>query len=193
VSTKLHISRISRRETHSSRAASSTLTAALLAALLAWLGTEAVLSAAGRPALLVPAADMLPWLAAVAVKTLPGVLIGAGAVLAVLGLLFLALGFRPGRTRQHVLPDNRAAIVVDDEVFAAAVSRATHQNARVVPGQVSTTVGWRRIDVAIRPTSGIPVDTESVRAAVREEIAGYGLSYVPTVTITIRSEGAVGA
>jgi hypothetical protein len=192
MTTKLHVARTARRETHSSRALASVLTAVALIAVLVWVGTEAVLSAAGQPALLVPAADMLPWLAGVADKTLPGVLSGAGAVIAVLGLLVLLAGLRPGRRPRHVLADDRSAVVIDDEVLAAAVSRTALQQAGLIPGQVTTVVGRRTVAVMIRPTSGIPVNAEAVAQAVRTELAGYGLSYTPKVAVKVSSEGAVG-
>lgn len=189
---KLHIARTARRETHSSRAAVSILAAVALITVLAWVGTEAILAATGQPALLVPAPEMLPWLAGVADKTLPGVLAGAGAVTAVVGLLFLLAGLRPGRKPRHVLSDDRSAIVVDDEVLAAAVSRTALQRAGLVPGQVTTVVGRRTVAVHIRPTSGVPVNADSVAESVRAALAGYGLSYTPKVAVKVSNEGVVG-
>jgi hypothetical protein len=187
-----HLRWICRRATHSSRAAASVITAALLIAVLVWLGTETVLSAAGAPALLASPVQMVRWLAGIPENTLPALLVGAGAVLALVGLLLVLLGLLPGARARHIIASDRSAIVVDDGVIAAALSRAACRTAGLTPEQVTTLVRRDSVQLTIRPTSGIPLDEEAIGEAVRHELSAYGLRPEPEVQIRISDRGAVG-
>lgn len=82
--------------------------------------------------------------------------------------------------------------VVDDEVIATGVSRRARLAAGLAPGQVTTTVGGRALSIRVRPTSGFPVDQDSIRAAVDAELAAYALDRRISPTVHIMGEGAVG-
>ena len=192
MSETLHTRRLLRRETHSSRAVASVTAAVVLLVVLAWLGTEAVLSLLGQPALVASPPAMLQWVAGLPQTTLPWGLVAAGAGLALVGLLVLLVAVTPGTKALHVVGHERAAVVIDSEVVAAAVSRRTRQEAGLDPDQVSTRVDRRRITVDVRPTSGSPLDERLLQAAVEKELAGYGIRPEPGVRINIRHEGALG-
>lgn len=193
MTTNQPVSRIGRREMHSSRAVASVLAASVLILVSAWVGVEAVLSAVGQRPLLVSPLQMADWAAGVPGKTEPSVLLAAGAVLALAGLVLVLLGVLPGRRSRHRLPGDHAAVIVDDDVIAAALSRVAYQRGRLVPEQVTTTVARRRIDLLIRPTSGVPVDEVLIREAVQAELTRYGLTPSPRLSIRISHQGAVGA
>ena len=192
MSEALNTRRLLRRETHSSRAVAS-VTAAVVGLLgLAWLGTEAVLSLLNQPPLVANPPAMLQWVADLPQSTLPWGLAAAGVGLALIGLVILLVALTPGTKALHVVEQDRAAVVIDSEVIAAAVSRRTRQEAGLDPDQVSTRVDRRRITVDVRPTSGSPLDEATIQGAVEEELSGYGIRPDPRVRINIRHEGALG-
>ena len=86
----------------------------------------------------------------------------------------------------------RAAVVVDDQVIAAAVSRQVQLTAKLAPEQVATTISRARALVAIRPTSGAPLDREAVTRAAAEEIDSCRLGRKLNTDIRIATEGALG-
>ncbi|WP_104138943.1 DUF6286 domain-containing protein [Arthrobacter sp. ZGTC131] len=186
------VARIARRELHPSRALASVLAASALIIAFLWAAAETVLAALGRRPLLASPRQIAHWAAAVPAGTTPAVLIAAGAALAVTGLVLILLGVLPGSRARHRLSGERAAVVVDDDVIAAALSRTAHQRARTAPEQVTATVGRRRIDLVIRPTSGVPVDEAGIREAVDAELARYGLDPPPRLFLRSRGQGAVG-
>lgn len=183
---------LTRREMHSSRAVAAVVTAVLIILVLAWLGTETVLSLLGRPPLLVSPPSIGGWVSGLPAATVSSGLAAAGAGIAVVGLILFLLAVLPGSRGRHVLPSERSAVVVDDDVVAAAISRAARRSASLVPEQVNTRISRRRLEVMVYPTSGVPVDCESVRAAVQEELSRYALQPAPTVKITVSTRGAVG-
>ena len=82
--------------------------------------------------------------------------------------------------------------MVDAEVLASSLARRARLTAGVTPDQVLVTVGRTRVEVRVRPTSGIPVDSDAVRAAVEDELALTGLQPQPTVTVLVSTVGAIG-
>ncbi|MEO5993449.1 MAG: hypothetical protein ABIP92_07890 [Arthrobacter sp.] len=192
MSTNLQIRRIARRETRRSRALASIITAAALILGLLWLSAEAVLSLTGNAALLAAPGQIGQWMATLAANTLPAGLVAAGAGLILTGLLYLVLALGPGRRSRHIMASNRAAVVVDDDVIAASVSRSARTAADLAPEQVTTTVGGRTVEVVIHPSSGIKADAAAADLAVREEIARYGLPAAPRITVRTSTEGALG-
>ncbi|MBE0009679.1 MULTISPECIES: DUF6286 domain-containing protein [unclassified Arthrobacter] len=192
MSETLHTRRLLRRETHSSRAVASVSAAVVLLAGLAWLGTEAVLSVVNQPPLIISPPALLNWAAGLPSTVLPWGLTLAGLGLALVGLMFLLVALTPGTRDLHVVDRDRTAVVVDSEVIAAAVSRRTRQEAGLDPDQVSTRVDRRRITVDVRPTSGSPLDETLIRAAVEDELSGYGIRPEPGARINLRHEGALG-
>ncbi|MFQ4149502.1 hypothetical protein AAGW05_12520 [Arthrobacter sp. LAPM80] len=187
------IRRINLRETRSSRAALSITAAAVLLVTVLWLAVELVLSATGQAALLISPAELARSTASLATATVPGVLMGAGAVLVLMGIALLAASLLPGNKQRHIVDDPRAAIVVDSEVLAASASRTARTAAGLAPEQVSSTVGRKRIDVVVIPSAGRAVDADGIKAAVESEISGYGLRRPLAVGVSTSTRAAVGA
>ncbi|MHA7222971.1 DUF6286 domain-containing protein [Arthrobacter sp. RHLT1-20] len=192
MSTELQVRRIARRETHRSRALASIIAASAVILLLLWLSAETVLSVTGSRALLASPEQIGQWMGNLAANTIPAGLVAAGVGLVLVGLIYLVLALRAGRRPRHVLASNRTAVVVDDEVIAAAVSRRARNAAGLAPEQVSTTIGKRTVDVLIHRSSGTTADTKAAEAAVREEISRYGLAAAPRITVRTSTKGALG-
>ncbi len=186
--------RILRRETHSSRAVASIIAAVTVAGICAYALLEAAVRAVGQPPWIIA-----PQAAAEQIIALPAgfppLLLGLlGAVLAMAGLVFLLHAVLPGRRARHVLrTQHPAAVVVDDEVIAAALARQARLAANVTQEQVMVVVSRREVLVSIRPTSGVPLKAEAVLAAVRQELQEMGLEPMPEVRLTVATSGVVGA
>ena len=185
--------RILRRETHSSRATASIIAAVLVIALCVYALLETAVRAVGQPPWLVD-----PQTAAERVVALPSglppLLLGVvGALLVMAGLFFFLNAVLPGRRARHLLRDPRAAVVVDDEVIASALARQARLAANVSQEQVMVTVSRQRIEVNVRPTSGLPLRRDAVLAAVQDELRDMDLSPTPEVRINVASAGVVGA
>ncbi|GAA3690003.1 hypothetical protein GCM10023081_29350 [Arthrobacter ginkgonis] len=185
-------SRLARRETRSSRTVASVATAVVLILILAWLGTEAVLASSGQPPLLATPTRMAEWLVRLPAATLPWGLVAAGAALALLGLLLLVLAVSPGTRPRRIMASDRAAIVVDDDVLAAAIDRAARQAGALLPEQVSSRIRRRRVQVRIRPIPGGGVDEPAVRAAVEQVLASSALQPEPKLDVIVSDRGKVG-
>jgi hypothetical protein len=186
------IRRLVRRETHSSRAVSSALAASILLAVFLWLTLESALWLLKDQPLLASPARMLQWLQGLPGNTIPVGMIAAGAGVALLGLVILGLALGRGRRHRRALESDRAAVVVDDDVIAAAVSGKVRLAAGLAPGQATTTVGGRSVRVQVRPTSGQPLALESVRKVVDGELTAYRLDRLVTSGVQVLKEGAVG-
>jgi Family of unknown function (DUF6286) len=184
--------RLVRRETHSSRAAVSAVTAAALAAVFLWLALETVLALLGEPALLAGPGQLWRWLTGLPAATVPAGLPAAGAGIALLGLLLLGTALTGGRRSRRALASGRSAVVVDDEVIAAAVSQRARLAAGLTPGQVTSTVSRRSVQVLVRPTSGVPADRDAIHAAVEGELAAYKLDRRLSPSIRVLTEGVLG-
>lgn len=187
------MARILKRETHSSRAVVSVMAAALVIVVCGYALLETAVRAFGQP----------PWLIdpqtaaerAVALPAgIPPLLLGvSGAVVAMAGLFFFLNAVLPGRRARHLLPDRRAGVVVDDEVIAAALARRARLAANVTQGQVMVIVSRNRVEVNVRPTSGVPLRPDAVLDAVRRELQDMGPSPMPEVRIRVATSGVVGA
>ncbi|KSU76635.1 hypothetical protein GA0061083_2011 [Pseudarthrobacter enclensis] len=181
-----------RRETHSSRAGLSIAVALVLLAVFLWLGTESVLALLGLAPLLAS-----PWQLASATVTASGAvdrgeLTAAGTAAAVLGLTLLVAALKGGRKGRRGIAADRAAVVVDDQVIAAAVSRQVQRAAKLAPEQVSTTVSRSRVQVMVTPTSGAPLDRDTVATAAATEIDACRPVRKVTTDVRIAAEGALG-
>jgi hypothetical protein len=181
-----------RRETHSSRAGLSIAVALVLLAVFLWLGTESVLALLGLAPLLAS-----PWQLASATVTAAGAvdrgeLIAACTAAAVLGLTLLVAALKGGRKGRRAIAADRAAVVVDDQVIAAAVSRQVQRAAKLAPEQVSTTVSRSRVQVMVTPTSGAPLDRDTLAAAAATEIDACRPVRKVTTDVRIAAEGALG-
>ena len=183
---------LARRETRSSRTVASVVTAVVLILILVWLGTEAVLASSGQRPLLAAPARMAEWLVHLPAATLPWGLVAAGAGLALLGLLLVVLAVSPGTRPRRIMASDRNAIVVDDDVLAAAIDRAARKAGALLPEQVSSRIGRRRIEVRIRPVPGGGVDESAVRAAVEQVLASSALQPEPKLNVIVSDRGKVG-
>lgn len=177
---------LARRATHASRSVAVSVAILLVALPVAWLGIEAGLAAAGmRPLLLDPSA----MLAALDEPAVRAVAVGVGLVL---GVTFLALALSPGRRPRHRLHDERAVVVIDDDVLASGLSRAAQRATGVGLGQATTRVDRRRAVVTVVPTTGRTVDEAAASSAV-ESVLG-ALSPEPSVAsrVTVAQNGVIG-
>jgi hypothetical protein len=184
---------ILKRETHSSRAVPSMIAALLVIALCVYALLETAVRAIGQPPWLVD-----PQTAAERVVALPAgippLLLGAlGAVLVMAGMFFFLNAVLPGRRARHLLRDRRAAVVVDDEVIASALARRARVAANLSQEQVMVTVSRQQVHVDVRPTSGLPLSPDAVRAAVQDELREMGPSPAPDVRVNVTSAGVIGA
>lgn len=184
---------ILKRETHSSRAVPSMIAALLVIALCVYALLETAVRAIGQPPWLVD-----PQTAAERVVALPAgippLLLGAlGAVLVMAGMFFFLNAVLPGRRARHLLRDRRAAVVVDDEVIASALARRARVAANLSQEQVMVTVSRQQVHVNVRPTSGLPLSPDAVRAAVQDELREMGPSPAPDVRVNVTSAGVIGA
>jgi hypothetical protein len=192
VSTTALYRRIRRRETHSSRAVPAIASAVAAFLALAWLATEIALAAAGRAKLLLSPTDMVDG-----IRGLPGVapslLTAAGTALAVLGLILVVLALKGGRLGRHLIDDERAVVVVHDEVIGSALVRAAADASGTDPDQGVAAIGRRRAQVRLTPSSGIDIDRGAVGAAVAERLVGFRIRPALTSRVSIVKKGRVGA
>jgi hypothetical protein len=167
--------------------------ALVVAVVCAYGLLESTLQALGQPAWLID-----PESAARAVAGLPagvnrGLLGLVGAVLAMIGLILVAVAVRPGRRGRRSLPGGRIAVVVDDEVLASALARRARAAAVVRPEQVNVVMTEREAIVHVRPTSGIPVRAEDVLAAAEDELARLRPAPYLELRVRVEGTGVVGA
>ncbi|WP_256214152.1 hypothetical protein [Arthrobacter sp. ov118] len=185
--------RVLRRETRPSRAVVSMIAAVLVSVVCGYALLETGVRAIGQPPWLVD-----PLTAAERVVALPAgippLLLGVtGAVVTMAGLFFFLNAVLPGRRARHLFPDRRAAVVVDDEVIAAALARRARMAANVSPEQVMVVVSRNRVVVNVRPTSGIPLRQDTVLEAVRRELQDMHPVPMPDVQLQVATAGVVGA
>jgi hypothetical protein len=191
-STSALYARISRRETHSSRATLAIVLAVVLIVVFAWVGTEVVIALLGLPALLVAPSDM--FASAVGLAEQPAALVAtAGIIVALIGLLLIIASLSPGRRARHVIDTERAVTVVDNEVIASALARHASYAGNVDPDNATVSVSHRRGVVDLTPTSGIPADRDAVTRAVDEQLESYGLRPSVSARVRIAEKGKVGA
>ena len=188
-----HYRRILRRETHSPRSALAILLAVVLIVVLAWIGTESVLQFLGYPALLAAPTDMVSTIAQLPETVVPPVLIAAGIVVALLGLILMLTAILPGRRGRHTGEVTRTAVVVDDAVIASALARDASTRANVDSDQVRVSVGHRTAEVIVRPSSGFPVNQDAVKQAVVDQIEALDLRPSLRCSVVIEKRGVVGA
>lgn len=163
--------RVLRRETHVSRSG-----AVVVAMLLTLVTAAAVVFAAVlvlldqnvlgvEPRAVVDAAARAPR----GLETT--VVVGIGAIVAIVGLVLLLQGVLPQRRPRHTMPSRRLAVVVDDEVLASAAARAARSATRLGPDAAVGTVGRRTVDVVLRPAAGVDVPAVAASDAVTAEFA----------------------
>jgi len=184
--------RIRRRELHSPRSGASIVVASLVVLALAYVATETVLAIAQQSPLLVSPTDMGKGIAG-ATSLDTGILIAAGVVVALIGIVLIVIAVAPGRRARRGIDSERTAVVVDNEVIASALARHAARAGRVSPDNVSVSVSHRAAVVDLTPASGMPVDKDAVLAAVQAELDTLGLAPTLTPRVVISSRGKVGA
>lgn len=187
------MSRILRRETHSSRAGAAVIAAVLVIILCVYALLEAGVRAVGQPPWLVDPTTAAERIIALPEGISPLLLGASGAVVAMVGLFFLLHAVLPGRRARHLLRDPRTAVVVDDEVLASALARRARMAANVTQEQVMVVVSRQIVVVNVRPTSGSRVSHDAVLAAVQAELEEMSPVPMPTVRVNLASSGVIGA
>lgn len=184
--------RILRRETHSPRTTAAIMVVSLVVLALAWCTVEIVLSLAGQPALLVAPADAVQT--TVRLDRVPqGSLILFGIIAAIVGILLIVAAVSPGQRARHHRVTDRSAVVVDNRVIASVFAARAASAAGVSPDQVRASVGRRRSEVRIVPTTGIPVHAAAVQAAVSTASDNDELRPQVRSRVTVATQGVVGA
>lgn len=184
--------RIIRREMHASRAAASIFAAVLVSVAAVYVLFEAALKVFGQEPWLIDPDLAWQW-----AGNLPDgvdrLMLGAvGALIFLIGLYFFLSGILPGRRSRHVMPNPRAAVVVDNEVIASSLARRARTEAGVTPEQVVVSVARRLIEVNVRPTSGIPVNEAAIAQAVEDELRRTSVKPMPDVRVKLSTEGVIG-
>ena len=178
--------RLLRRELRAARTGPAVVVAAalLVAALAAVAGSFWIADASGASAIRNGATIVRTawgessWRAAAAVA--------AGIV----GIALIVLAFAPGRRRRHGRAADRVGVVVDDGLLADAAARAVAERCMLPAAQVSATVTARRVQVRIRPTSGVLVDPAGASDAAQRALERLGFEVRPVVTVA--TTGVVG-
>lgn len=185
--------RILRREQHSSRSGSTIVVLVLLTLVVAYVGVEAVYAALGRPALVFSPVDVVSTLSSAVDGGSTGIVIGAGVVAALVGLVLIVLALTAGRRGRHTIDDDRVAAVVDDGVIASSLARTARVSGRLSDQQVKAWVSRRQAQIDLTPTSGVAVDDGSVHSATRDELDS--IAYRPAISARVRvtNNGRLGA
>lgn len=186
------ISRITKRELRSSRAAVA-ITAAIVVALVAvYCMLEAMLSLLGQPSWLVDPLTAARGLSELPAGISPALLAVIGVLIFLIGAVFFLNGLLTGRRARHLIEDSRIGVVVDDEVVASALARKARIAAGVTREQVMVVVSARSAQVNVRPTSGITLDEASIQAEVEAEVSAMRLNPALVVTVNLATTGVVG-
>ena len=153
---------------------------------------EAALKALGQDPWLLGPEAAAGWVGSLPDGASSTVLAAAGALILLVGLFFFLAAVLPGRKARLSIPNERAAVVVDAEVLASSLARRARVAAGVTPEQVLVTIGRRLVEVQVRPTSGIPVNEQSVQAAVEDELRRSAVDPVPEVRLAVAQSGVIG-
>lgn len=182
--------RIRRRSVHRSRSTAVAVALVVLALVAAWIGTESVLSAIGRPPLVADPQTVVdtalrPDAAFVTiVEAIAGVFV-------VLGVVLVVLALKPGRQHRSVVEHERGAVVIDARILASTAANAAGMAAGVPEGNASATARGRSTEVRIVPVTGVPVDEASVRAAVVERLSGLDERFGRRVRVRVEEKGTL--
>lgn len=176
------LARVQRRETHSPRSAAMVTAVILLIAPIAYLGVEIVLVMAGTPALVAAPADLLRGISAATGTPMTAI----GAAVALLGVVLVVVAVTPGRLAKHTMAAaDGTIVVVDNGVIAAALAQHLSDILGIDRRRLTVGVGHRRVDVTVRPETGLSIDLDQVRAASDAELATYRLT--PSVALSVHS------
>ena len=182
--------RIRRRSVHRSRSTAVAVALVVLSLVAAWIGTEAVLSAIGRPPLVADPQTVVDTALRpdAAFVTIVEVIAG---VLVVLGVVLVVLALKPGRQHRSVVEHERGAVVIDSRIVASTAANAAGMAAGVPEGNASATARGRSTEVRIVPVTGVPVDEASVRAAVVERLSGLDERFGRRVRVRVEEKGTL--
>lgn len=180
-----------RQELRSTRSGTTLVVAAVALLVLAYLITEVILSMLGqRPLLSSPGAIAL---GATQIGSLGQPLLYAiGGALVLLGIVLMVRALLPGIRGLHHSPDAANPTIVDDTVVAAALAKVIRDSANLREEQVSVSVGRRRATAHVRPTTGVPVDRESVQSEAQRVADSYALTPPLRVSVDVDKKGMVG-
>lgn len=182
--------RIRRRSVHRSRSTAVAVALVVLALVAAWIGTEAVLSAIGRPPLVADPQTVVDTALRPDATFVTIVEVIAG-VLVVLGVVLVVLALKPGRQHRSVVEHERGAVVIDARIVASTAANAAGMAAGVPEGNASATARGRSTEVRIVPVTGVPVDEASVRAAVVERLSGLDERFGRRVRVRVEEKGTL--
>ncbi|MBT1683108.1 MULTISPECIES: DUF6286 domain-containing protein [Curtobacterium] len=182
--------RIRRRSVHRSRSTAVAVALVVLALVAAWIGTEAVLSAIGRPPLVADPQTVVDTALRPDAAFVTVVEVIAG-VLVVLGVVLVVLALKPGRQHRSVVEHERGAVVIDARIVASTAANAAGMAAGVPEGNASATARGRSTEVRIVPVTGVPVDEASVRAAVVERLSGLDERFGRRVRVRVEEKGTL--
>jgi len=182
--------RIRRRSVHRSRSTAVAVALVVLALVAAWIGTESVLSAIGRPPLVADPQTVVDTALRpdAAFVTIVEVIAG---VLVVLGVVLVVLALKPGRQHRSVVEHERGAVVIDSRIVASTAANAAGMAAGVPEGNASATARGRSTEVRIVPVTGVPVDEATVRAAVVERLSGLDERFGRRVRVRVEEKGTL--
>lgn len=183
--------RVLRRELHSSKSALAVVLAVLAIIALAWIGTESVLAALGRPALLLSPTEMGSGIRGLA-SVQAGLLIASGAVLAVIGLVLTITALTAGRRGRHIIGAGDTAAVVNDEVIGSALVRTAASTAGVSPDRAVAHVGKRAATIRVTPISGVPIDRPAIQRDVQTTLDSFQVIPAIRARVTVDKKGKVG-
>ncbi|NQX24981.1 DUF6286 domain-containing protein [Curtobacterium sp. VKM Ac-2852] len=182
--------RIRRRSVHRSRSTAVAVALVVLALVAAWIGTEAVLSAIGRPPLVADPQTVVDTALRPDAVFVTIVEVIAG-VLVVLGVVLVVLALKPGRQHRSFVEHERGAVVIDARILASTAANAAGMAAGVPEGNASATARGRSTEVRIVPVTGVPVDEASVRAAVVERLSGLDERFGRRVRVRVEEKGTL--
>ncbi len=183
--------RISRRELHSPRSAVAIIVAVVVILLCAWVGAEIVLLVINQPALLATPTELAAGVASI--STVPASLLSTIALAcALVAVVLLVTAVTPGRRPRHLIDSKRTVTVVDDEVIASALAGRAARVGGINPDDTRVSISHRLATVQLVPTSGQPVQSDSVQQAVQDQLDSLHLRPTLQTRVVVAVGGKVG-
>lgn len=196
MSTESLYARIVRRETHSPRSVIGIIVAIAVLVIGLYLILEIALELFQlKPVLLAPSTliENLAEPSTALAQFVPGAVIGAGVVVAIIGVILLVVGIAPGRRARHTVSSDRGAVVIDDVVIASSLARRAAAVSGISPDQVVVSVGKSTASIVVTPTTGTLIDESAVLADAKEHLSELAVQPAITATVSVRSSGVIGA
>lgn len=196
MSTESLYARIVRRETHSPRSVIGIIVAIAVLVIGLYLILEIALELFQlKPVLLAPSTliENLAEPSTALAQFIPGAVIAAGVVVAIIGVILLIVGIAPGRRARHTVSSDRGAVVIDDVVIASSLARRAAAVSGISPDQVVVSVGKSTANIVVTPTTGTLIDESAVLADAKEHLSELAVQPAITATVSVRSSGVIGA